>query len=434
MTIIPGLPQPSSPIQDMLSVVGPLRELIDLVWWTDAVPRSYKWSRREGDFPPEKVKALMLASALLGNAMGVDPFRSWANIHPTGQGRFAIAADFKVGLTLAAGCEIETIKREPEECHIRGRRRGGEWQELKLTMADARRAGWQSNPLYDKVPGDMLYHRASGRMADMLAAHVTLGIVTYEDYADIDREQDVRGLPDRLTRQIEAAEQRPEERVERPRRSPVAELIGSRDERHGGRFVAEEDIPPAVRRALRPEDAENAPAPPVTPTERVRRSAEKLGIGDDPEAGEPEAWMDADYPLPKATGTTEVEIVEATPEQWAEIVAEAEARGDVEGAEMLRAAGTPVEEPDDPATWQKNAEPPAMITNQQWNDINALFRDKHDLNGTGSVAARYRVIEHVIHRQIHNGRELTAEEANRLHQFLTDSTPTWIQQIAKEEK
>lgn len=432
MTVPAPSPNPQgSPIQDLLAAVGPLRELIDIVWWTDAVPRSYKWSRRDGDFPQEKTKALMLASALLGNAMGVDPFRSWANIHPTGQGRFAIAADFKVGLALAAGCEIETVKRTADECKVRGRRRGGEWQEIRLTIDDARKAGWATNNLYDKVPGDMLYHRASGRMADMLAAHVTLGIVTYEDYADIEGDQ-VRALSARSSERSAAAIEGLS--VRRSGGAPIADLIRER-----------------TSVDTRPEDS---PQPPETPTERVRqaRSAEKSGIDyDDPDGG---------FDLP-GTALTVVEeydetpmIAEATKEEAKEIAEELRRQGqadpahaDVYAAEaeiwedadhtLPKPTGTvegelvPESIPDDPATWPKVQKPDEpMITSQRWDEINGLFNRRHDINGEGSRAARMKTVKFVIGRTIENGRELTAKEGDVVYDFLTENTPERIRNIA----
>src|SRR4051812_7355213 len=328
----------------MLGVVGPLRELIDLVWWTDAVPRSYKWSRRDGDFPEAKTKALMLASALLGNAMGVDPFRSWANIHPTGQGRFAIAADFKVGLALAAGCEFEVDKREPGECVIRARRRGAEhWSTVRLTMEDAKQAGWTSNNLYDKVPGDMLYHRASGRAADMVAAHVTLGIVTYEDYADLD------DTDNRL-------------------RTAVRETLAARDAVAAieGEVLAQRQPGDTARRSIvgrLVDEAEKSKAPPVTPTQRVYQNHQ------------------------------DVQVEEAGPEEAARIAASLRAVGRHEEAAAWQ---QPEEDEGTPAVLE---EPEGKIDAATWARINAQFV-KHAITGIGQKEARLRVVKSIVGREI----------------------------------
>jgi hypothetical protein len=376
-----------SPIQEMLGVVGPLRELIDLVWWTDAVPRSYKWSRRDGDFPEAKTKALMLASALLGNAMGVDPFRSWANIHPTGQGRFAIAADFKVGLALAAGCEFEVDKREPEECVIRARRRGAEhWSTIRLTMADAKQAGWTSNNLYDKVPGDMLYHRASGRAADMVAAHVTLGIVTYEDYADVDDSDN------RL-------------------RTAVRETLAARDAVAAieGEVLAQRQPGDTARRSIvgrLVDEAEQSKAPPVTPTERVRELRERVPHRD---------LTVRDH--------QDVQVEEAGPEEAARIAASLRAVGRHDEA----AAWQQPEEDEGPAAVLE--EEPQKIDSAMWARINAAFV-KHAITGIGQKEARLRVIKSVVGREIERGGELNVSEAELVLDNLGMWTTPFVKQLA----
>lgn len=487
------------------------RQFAEMVADSAFVPLSYRVGQGGRPLDREQVVANATSAILLGDSLGVDPLTALQNIYII-NGRPGMYTNFKIALLQQHGYEFLVDERSPQRCKIRGRKKPRDvheetalpWTEVEITIEMARQADWTRNQQYNKVPADMLYARAGGRLCDMLDAAVLHGMATAEDLGDYD--DDGFYEPDEPVRKIQRAfDSNPKGITMNPAGNQttggtkVADLINRSPDadarladvveqarpghvkwndirdKHGAREITKEDLPPDVREALYPEErAENAGPPPVTPTERVRRrDAEKLGLGDDPYAGMEEAWPQtaqerrrrevrgrAEDVLPDPGGidwaaeaeATVVTVEEATPQQWAEVEkgAPEEFRlptpEEPPGWEKIQEARdwqdreTPEPIADDPATWPKtqfgDIEPeikPVMIAGQRWDEINGLFNRRHNVNGEGSRAARYRVVKHVTGKLISKGSELTEAEGEALHAFLTEARPDLVRAIAYDE-
>lgn len=130
------------------------------------------------------------SAVLLGMGVGVDPWTALANIHVV-KSRPGMSTKLKVALSKAAGHHIEETERSAEAVTVVGWRKGqteADAVTIRITIEDARTAGWTSNDTYTKTPADMLYARAASRVVDRVCPEVCFGLASVEELATLDDE------------------------------------------------------------------------------------------------------------------------------------------------------------------------------------------------------------------------------------------------------
>jgi hypothetical protein len=391
--------QPSK-IEQFVAKAKWMTQLIDLIWESDLVPLSYRGSRTER-YPESKVKANLLAAGLLGDSMGVDPFMAWSNIYPTQAGRLGLAADFKVALCQRDGHQIETVVREKETCTVRGRRKGSEtWVELTIDLDEAKLAGWTRNPLYNTRPGDMLYHRTSGRVADMIGADVVHGIATIDDLEDIPVEVEQAARP-AIARSADVPGALPGDRI---RSGIVGKLIEEQQPSPHDSAMAE-----LVERARQEREALTVREASAIVRDGADRAQERRrAVTEDElavEADEAEAVADAEDLVVKAR-----RVMEEAGFVFEQLSSIADHTAD-DGEAALAAA--------------------PKITTATWAKINDLFRAVGITGKDQATAdARLRVIRFVIGREIERGGEMATWEGEQVMEYLDGADPLVVQAIA----
>lgn len=116
------------------------------------------------------------AAILYGDEIGLSPTQSLQSVYVI-SGKPALYARAMVAVVLAAGHEVETVKKSPTEVTVRGRRRGSEtWTTETWSMARATKAGYTSNKKYASDPEAMLYSRAAADICRQVAPDALAGI------------------------------------------------------------------------------------------------------------------------------------------------------------------------------------------------------------------------------------------------------------------
>ena len=114
------------------------------------VPATYKPQNRDG---AEQALANATGAILLGQALGLDPLTALQQVYVV-HGRPGLYSKMKVAIAQREGHRIWEEESSPTSVTWCGQRRGTEdVVRVTITMADAERAGWTSNPAYKKTPG-----------------------------------------------------------------------------------------------------------------------------------------------------------------------------------------------------------------------------------------------------------------------------------------
>jgi hypothetical protein len=123
---------------------------------------------------------------MYGFKYGMEPDAALASIFLIG-GRPGMYSRVQHALLLAHGHDVRVIKQDPEECVVKGRRKGdeGDWTVSTWTTGRARQAGYYSNDKYVKDPIAMLTARALGDVCRLVAPDLLMGIVAYNE-ADVE--------------------------------------------------------------------------------------------------------------------------------------------------------------------------------------------------------------------------------------------------------
>ena len=122
----------------------------------------------------EKIKVVLLT----GYELGMSPMRSLSKLFPV-NGRCAQMAENMTALARERipGFQLETIHSDEKSCKLRGSRDGGKtWLDAGWTIEDAKRAGLLGKENWSKYPADMLYARATARLARRLWSDVLAGV------------------------------------------------------------------------------------------------------------------------------------------------------------------------------------------------------------------------------------------------------------------
>jgi hypothetical protein len=124
---------------------------------------------------------------MYGFKYNMEPDAALASIFLIG-GRPGMYSRVQHALLLAHGHDVRIVKQDPEECVVKGRRKGdegGEWTVSTWTTGRARQAGYYSNEKYTKDPIAMLTARALGDVCRLVAPDLLMGIVAYNE-ADVE--------------------------------------------------------------------------------------------------------------------------------------------------------------------------------------------------------------------------------------------------------
>lgn len=133
----------------------------------------------------------VLAAILTGHERGIPPMQSLAQIHVI-EGKPSIAAELMRALILREGHELWVEESSPTRCTVVGKR-AGSTRESKVTwtLDDAKRAGLDGKQNWRKYPGDMLFARATAKLARALFPDVIAGMsYSVEELTDGDTLED----------------------------------------------------------------------------------------------------------------------------------------------------------------------------------------------------------------------------------------------------
>jgi hypothetical protein len=148
------------------------------------------------------------AAILYGDEIGLSPTQALQGVYVI-SGKPALYARTMVAIVLAAGHDIETIKKTDAEVTVRGRRRGSStWITETWTTARAKKAGYSSNKKYESDPQAMLYSRAAADVCRQVAPDALAGLGYSVEELDVEppakvtitRAQDAPQAPARVSR------------------------------------------------------------------------------------------------------------------------------------------------------------------------------------------------------------------------------------------
>lgn len=152
-----------------------------LVAWADSLSAAHKIGQAlcSTAFVPQhfRNKPEEAAAAILyGDEIGLTPTQSLQSVYVIG-GKPALYARTMLAIVLAAGHEVETIKKSDTEVSVRGRRRGSPtWITETWTKARAQKAGYTNNKKYESDPQAMLYSRAVSDICRQIAPDALAGL------------------------------------------------------------------------------------------------------------------------------------------------------------------------------------------------------------------------------------------------------------------
>lgn len=121
----------------------------------------------------DKVKVVLLT----GFELGMSPMRSLNKLFPV-NGRCAQMAENMVALARERipSFQLQTIISDEKICKLKGTRDGQNWVEVSWTIEEAKNAGLLGKENWIKYKADMLYARASARLARRLWPDVLAGV------------------------------------------------------------------------------------------------------------------------------------------------------------------------------------------------------------------------------------------------------------------
>lgn len=124
----------------------------------------------------------VLGAILFGQELGFSPMRA-VNLIYVVNGKPSLEAAGLIGLAIANGGRIETVKQDDSGCILRCTR--GDWkEEMSFSMEDAKRAGLTTKEVWQKYPRDMCYNRAATRLVRRMFADVVGGLQGREEMED----------------------------------------------------------------------------------------------------------------------------------------------------------------------------------------------------------------------------------------------------------
>lgn len=122
---------------------------------------------------------------MYGLKYNMEPDAALSSIFLIG-GRPGMYSRVQHAILLAHGHEVQITEQTPQQCVVKGRRKGGEeWTVSTWTIERAKQAGYFTNEKYTKDPIAMLTARALGDVCRLVAPDLLMGIVAYNE-ADVE--------------------------------------------------------------------------------------------------------------------------------------------------------------------------------------------------------------------------------------------------------
>lgn len=219
----------------------------------------------------------VLIVLMKGRELGLSPIQALSSIHVI-EGKPVASAEMKVGLCVSRRdvCEYFTLAHSSTtKATFRTKRAGSEPVELTWTMEQAKQAGLQGKPNWQRHPEAMLRARCASALATAVYPDLVQGMLD-EDEGDEVRER-VSGLQPVTEREISnTPEAKPASRTEE-----VRGAIRNRLAAHSARLTIQDVEPEPVPAADKPAEApkvEAKPEPVKTPLERAKALLNSAGI------------------------------------------------------------------------------------------------------------------------------------------------------------
>lgn len=171
-------------LDDWLHAAASAQQLAQGLVHSFFVPQAYKVGNPRDEAATAVAVANATGAILLGQSLGLDPLTSLQQIYVV-HGRPGLYAKMKVALAQREGHRVWDEEYTPEAATVCGQRRGSDdVVRIRITIEDAKTAGWTTNAAYAKTPADMLWARAASRVVDRIAADALFGMRSVEDLTD----------------------------------------------------------------------------------------------------------------------------------------------------------------------------------------------------------------------------------------------------------
>lgn len=164
---IKATPWAADPLADLArqaQAMGDAYKLAEVMCRTSMVPKQYQGKPDDG-----------AAAILYGAELGMNAIQSMQNVMVI-NGKPGIEARTMVALLKTKGYRFTTEEQSDERVTITGTAPNGDTETSTWDIARARKAGFTSNKLYEKIPGQMLFAKAATEVCRRLAPDVLLGI------------------------------------------------------------------------------------------------------------------------------------------------------------------------------------------------------------------------------------------------------------------
>jgi hypothetical protein len=172
----------TTPDQQALSWVARLRAAAEIAAYIGAT-----------EFVPENLRnrpEAITAAILYGEEVGLNPMQSLAKVAVI-KGRPTLTAEAQRALILARGHELWFEESTTTRAIAAGRRNGSDRvARITWTLDDAKRAGVQGQPNWQRYPAEMLRARSSAALARTMFADVIGGLAAAEE---LEGDQDADG-------------------------------------------------------------------------------------------------------------------------------------------------------------------------------------------------------------------------------------------------
>lgn len=203
-TAAPGLATNLATLTAWAQAMQQATQLVAPLVWTDLVPLHH-WPMPPGQtlksFPNPRLRhpqeseeshrhrcEIAVASAggiaLRSISMGLNPLVGLEQMFNI-RGKLGMHTKAKLAIAKAQGIKAWDEELTADAVTVAGVDPiTGKTETIRVTMAEAKTAGWTDNDAYRKTPKDMLWSRAMGRLLDRIAGHILMGLASTDDAAD----------------------------------------------------------------------------------------------------------------------------------------------------------------------------------------------------------------------------------------------------------
>lgn len=151
-------------LQAQAQAMGNAMKIAEAMCSTHMVPKAFQGKPADG-----------AAAILYGAELGLNAIQSLQQIMVI-NGKPGIETRTAVALLKRHGYEVRTVESSDKSVTVEGVGPRGEHEVSTWDIKRATTAGYMSNPLYKKIPAQMLYAKAAMEVARKIAPHVLSGI------------------------------------------------------------------------------------------------------------------------------------------------------------------------------------------------------------------------------------------------------------------